>query len=198
MSQKIRRDWDWTEHSFWSVLMLRPGRTWTENIRDQEGGRSTMSKNQPSNVHALTQESYKTYRLISGTTSHYWAHNSPSSRLLYKHLIPWSRAITQKPTVPQPVSFTEHETSVHGHNIKIFVLIHSQMKATHIPPPSSFTIHFNILSIYLPHRCAIFTSDFPTKIRYSFLFSLMCATCPNHLVLIDFINIIIYCEQDKS
>jgi hypothetical protein len=34
-------------------------------------------------------------------------------------------------------------------------------------------------------------SSFPTKILYAFLISLMCATCPIHIILHDFITLII-------
>jgi hypothetical protein len=40
----------------------------------------------------------------------------------------------------------------------------------------------------------LFTSGFPTKISYGFLTSLMCTTCPAHLVLLNFMTLVVYGE----
>jgi hypothetical protein len=43
----------------------------------------------------------------------------------------------------------------------------------------------------------LFTSGFPTNNLYTFLFSLIRATCPAHLVLLDFIILITLGEEYK-
>jgi len=39
--------------------------------------------------------------------------------------------------------------------------------------------------------------DIPTKILYEFLISPMGATCPTHLILVDFITLILFFEAYK-
>jgi hypothetical protein len=41
--------------------------------------------------------------------------------------------------------------------------------------------------LYLPATIGVFPFDFPTKIFYVFLFLLLSATCPVHLILFDFV-----------
>jgi hypothetical protein len=40
--------------------------------------------------------------------------------------------------------------------------------------------------LYLGLPSGLFPLGFPTKILYAFLFCLMCATCPSHVILIIF------------
>jgi len=44
----------------------------------------------------------------------------------------------------------------------------------------------------------LFPSCFPTKTMYTPLLSLICATCPVHLIILDLITRIIFCEQYRS
>jgi hypothetical protein len=51
------------------------------------------------------------------------------------------------------------------------------------------------LSLCLPN--GLFHSGFPTNILYVFLFSLICATCSAHLIVLDLIILIILGEEYK-
>jgi hypothetical protein len=66
----------------------------------------------------------------------------------------------------------------------------------HIISPRSILI----LSIYLllGLRSGPFPSGFPTNILYALLFTpFVCPTCPAHFILLDFIILIILCEDYK-
>ena len=57
-----------------------------------------------------------------------------------------------------------------------------------------------ILSTHLRLRLpsGLFPSGFPTKTLHTPLSSPICATCPAHLILLDFITRTILCEENKS
>ena len=69
----------------------------------------------------------------------------------------------------------------------------SQKNPVHAFPPYFFKIHFNII---LPSmsRFSLSPLGFPTKTLYALLLSPIYATCPTHLTLLDFINLIIIGE----
>jgi len=70
--------------------------------------------------------------------------------------------------------------------------------AKFIQPTSSYSFSLRSILILSTHLClyipsGLFPSGFPTKI-YEFLISLMRATCPIHLVPLDLIILIAFCE----
>jgi hypothetical protein len=71
------------------------------------------------------------------------------------------------------------------HKSPPLVHIMSQMNPINTIPLRSISILFTHLHIGLPS--GLFPSGFPTNILYVFFFSIIRATCPAHLILIDFI-----------
>ena len=65
-------------------------------------------------------------------------------------------------------------------------------------PVKTSTSHWlkNYFNIILPR--GLFPSGFPTKTLYTPLLSPIRATCPTHLILLDFITRTIFCEQYRS
>jgi hypothetical protein len=71
----------------------------------------------------------------------------------------------------------------------------SQMNLVHTISSRFIVILFSYLCLGLPN--GLFPSDFPTKILYVFLISLMHATCAAHIILLDLITPITFGEVYK-
>ena len=81
---------------------------------------------------------------------------------------------------------------------QVLVPILSQLDPVHTPHPTSW----RSVLILSSHLCldlpsGLFLSGFPTKTLYKPLVSLMCATCPAHLIL-DFITPAVLGEEYRS
>jgi hypothetical protein len=104
-----------------------------------------------------------------------------------------SRAVTALDTVTLSVTCGEGETlsrhcSWTRHcSVPVWMLQFKQMYLYQWPTLVTVT---GVLVWKGPNR--LFSSGFPTKILYTFLFSLVRATCPAHLILLDLIVLIMY------
>jgi len=85
--------------------------------------------------------------------------------------------------------FMEPEGSLPRLQVPATCLYPEQIDPVHAPHPTSRRSIF-ILSTHLGLGLSscLFPSGFPTKILYTALLSAKCATCPAHLILLDFIT----------
>ena len=119
-------------------------------------------------------------------------------------LTPWCRVLLEKLTGLQLV---KKFPAFHGNRRFITALTSvldlslpcaSPIQSIHPHPTSwrSILILFTHLSLGLPS--GLLPSGFPTKTLYTPLPSPICATCPAHLILLDFITSTILGEEYKS
>jgi hypothetical protein len=117
----------------------------------------------------------------------------------YSYGLLWDDAPTQrkevlheKPTVAQlvmrfpAVYWTTMFTIVHKR------ACHWSLIPYHINPSHFIYLRFILVlssHLYLDHPNGLYSSTFPTISLYTFFVSSMCATCPAHLILPDWINL---------
>ena len=101
----------------------------------------------------------------------------------------------------QEIPCISRNPKVHYHTHKRLppVSILGQSNSVHIPTSHLLEIHPNIIHPSTPRYPQwSFPSGFPTKTLYTSLFSPIRATCPAHLILLDFITRTMLAEEYKS
>jgi hypothetical protein len=144
----------------------------------------------------------RTWNLVFGAELH-WNSFSSSGDDKYDLIItPWSWALLEKPPIAQllknfPTFYGTRKFITVFTRVLYWYLSWARWIQSTPPHPISLRSIF-ILSSYLRLGLpsGFFPSGLSTKILYAFHFSI-CATCPVHLNLLDFISLIILGEEYK-
>jgi hypothetical protein len=93
--------------------------------------------------------------------------------------------------------FVEPKVHYHAHKGPSLISIRIQMNSDHILTHSSRNIHFNIIALSTLRSCKLsLPSGFQIKVLQTFIFHLR-ATCPAHVVFLDFNILIVFGEECK-
>ena len=110
-------------------------------------------------------------------------------------ITPWSRVILEKLKTCKPVkkfpAFYGTQRFITAFQSAHHLSVLSQLNPVYAPHPTSSHLCLGIPS-------GLFPSGLPTKTLYMPLPSPICATCPTHLILLDFITQTILGEEYRS
>jgi len=118
------------------------------------------------------------------------------------HFVKWQFSLRWEVGSPPPTTRLGKawNSKVHYRVLKTSPLVPDlrQMNPVHTLPPYFSKIHSNIIfpsTASLPS--GLFPSGFPTEILYTLLIYLLRGTCPAHIILLDFVTLIVFGESYK-